>query len=299
MVTKEGSLEEFIKFYVKEVDAKLDEIVPSESVKPFKLHSAIRHSLFAGGKRFRPICVFAVGKAFGAPDEKLVTAAAAIEMIHTYSLIHDDLPSMDDDDLRRGKKTCHVEFGEATAILAGNALETFAFQAVAEDKSLSPEIRVKLICEIAKSAGTPDGMISGQQADLKSEGKKVSIEELKNIHRKKTGAMIQAASRAGAIIANVCEEKLNFITRYAANLGLLFQIIDDLLDVTQMTEILGKTAGKDIFAGKATYPSVYGIEKTRKLAEDICERAHYEISEIDSDMRLLKQLAKFILKRKK
>ena len=297
MMPETENLQKFIGNCAALVDAKLDKIVPTADIQPVKLHQAIRHSLFAGGKRFRPAFVFAVGETFGVVNEKLCNTAAAIEMIHTYSLIHDDLPSMDNDDLRRGKPTCHVEFGEAVAILAGDALETMAFKVIAEDESLSPEVRVKLISEIANAAGTPDGMVAGQQVDLESEGKEISVDELEAIHREKTGAMIQVSARVGAIVAEVRETELAIITGFAANLGLLFQITDDLLDVTQTTEVLGKTAGKDVSAAKATYPSFYGVEKTRRLAEDVHKKACSELDKLDVDVSLLLQLADFILKR--
>ncbi len=280
------------------VEKKLDALVPSAQIEPKKLHEAIRWSLLVGGKRFRPALLLAVGKTFGAKDEKLWRTAAAIEMIHTYSLIHDDLPAMDDDDLRRGQTTCHKKFGEATAILAGDVLQTLAFQTIAEDENLSAEIRVKLISELAKAAGTPSGMVAGQQFDLEAEGKSVSIQQLEKIHHRKTGAMICVAARSGAIIAEANEKELEAVSNYAGGLGLLFQITDDLLDVTQSTEVLGKTAGKDISAEKATYPAFYGLEKTRRLAENVCARACRELEKIDKDTSLLNEIADFILKRK-
>ncbi|HXG83360.1 MAG TPA: farnesyl diphosphate synthase [Pyrinomonadaceae bacterium] len=281
------------------VNEKLDELVPQARTEPTKLHEAVRWSLFAGGKRFRPALVLAVGKTFGASEKKLLKTAAAIEMIHTYSLIHDDLPAMDDDDLRRGRATCHKKFDEATAILAGDVLQALAFQAIAEDKNLSAEIRVKLVSELARAAGTPSGMVAGQQLDLNGEGKTFSIEALEKIHNSKTGAVIGASARAGAIIARANEDELAAISNYAARLGLLFQITDDLLDVTQTTEVLGKTAGKDSAAAKATYPGFYGIEETRELAENVRAEAKEALKKIDKDTDLLSSLADFILNRRK
>jgi len=281
------------------VERKLDALVPSAQIEPKKLHEAIRWSLFAGGKRFRPVLLFAVGKTFGAENEKFLRTAAAIEMIHTYSLIHDDLPAMDDDDLRRGQPTCHKKFGEATAILAGDVLQTLAFQAIAEDAHLSAEIRVKLISELAKAAGTPIGMVAGQQFDLEAEGKSIRIEQLEKIHHRKTGAMICVAARSGAIIAEANERELKAVSNYASELGLLFQITDDLLDVTQLTEVLGKTAGKDVSAEKATYPAFYGLDETRRLAETVYAKACQELERIDKETGLLGEIADFILKRKK
>ncbi len=283
----------------KMVEKILDALVPLAHIEPKKLHEAIRWSLLAGGKRFRPALLFAVGKTFGAENVKLLRTAAAIEMIHTYSLIHDDLPAMDDDDLRRGKATCHKKFGEATAILAGDVLQTLAFQAIAEDENLSAEIRVKLISELAKAAGTPIGMVAGQQFDLEAEGKSITIEQLEKIHHRKTGAMICGAARSGAIIAEANERELEAVSNYASELGLLFQITDDLLDVTQPTEVLGKTAGKDVSAEKATYPAFYGLEETRRLAENIYAKACQKLKKIDKETNLLSEIADFILKREK
>jgi geranylgeranyl pyrophosphate synthase len=281
------------------VDKKLENLVPSAQTEPTKLHEAARWSLFAGGKRFRPSLVLAVGKTFGASEEKLVQTAAAIEMIHTYSLVHDDLPAMDNDDLRRGRLTCHKKFGEATAILAGDLLQTLAFQAIAEDENLPSEIRVELVSQIARASGTPSGMVAGQQLDLEAEGKNISIEHLEKIHRRKTGAMISVAAKSGAIIAGASEKEIEAVSNYAAQLGLLFQITDDLLDVTQTTEILGKTAGKDVSAQKATYPALCGLEETRKLAENVHAKSCRELEKIDKETNLLREIADYILNREK
>ncbi|HEY0546724.1 MAG TPA: farnesyl diphosphate synthase [Pyrinomonadaceae bacterium] len=255
------------------VDEKLGQLVPAETVEPASVHSAIRWSLFAGGKRFRPALVLAAGEAFGAKAEDLLSTACALEMIHTYSLIHDDLPSMDDDDLRRGRPTCHVRFGEATAILAGDALQTLAFQTIAEDERLNHSTCVRVIAEVARAAGTPAGMVAGQAHDLDAESREVTGTELERIHRHKTGALICAAARAGAIIAGADARELEAITRYASQLGLLFQITDDLLDVTASVEDLGKTPGKDARSRKATYPSLYGLEATHERAREAHQEA--------------------------
>lgn len=294
-----NELETFFADCAAKVDRKLDNLAPSSEIEPTKLHEAVRWSLFAGGKRFRPALLIAVGQTFGAAADKLLTAAAAIEMIHTYSLVHDDLPQMDDDDLRRGRATCHKKFGEATAILAGDVLQTLAFQAIGEAANLTAELRVELISEIARAAGTPHGMVAGQQLDLEAEGRKISIEQLEKIHHRKTGALICAAARSGAIIAGASRKEIEIIAGYAAELGLLFQITDDLLDVTQTSEILGKTAGKDALAEKATYPAFYGLEKTAELAADVHARACLELGKLKTETTLLEKIADFILNRRK
>jgi geranylgeranyl pyrophosphate synthase len=290
-----SNLENFFNRSTQIVDAELDKLIPPPETAPKRLYEAVRWSIFAGGKRFRPALCLAVGEAFGADENKLLRSASAIEMIHTYSLIHDDLPAMDDDDMRRGKETCHIKFDEATAILAGDILQSLAFQSIAEDESLSDKIRVKLIAELAQSAAK---MVDGQQLDLEAEGKTISLEDLEKIHQNKTGAMISVAARSSAIIAEADETELGAITNYASKLGLLFQITDDLLDVTQTTEILGKTAGKDERAAKATYPSIYGIKETQKLAEKVHAEAINELNIIKKPTDILREIADFILKRK-
>lgn len=296
----ETAAADFRKFAVearKLVDAALDRVLPAESTPPEMVHAAIRWSVFAGGKRFRPILLLAVGETFGAGRELLSDTACALELIHTYSLIHDDLPSMDNDDLRRGRATCHVRFGEANAILAGDALQTLAFKLVAEDKSLSADKRVLLIAEIARASGTPHGMVAGQGCDLEAESREVSAGELEQIHRLKTGALIIAAARCGAIIADASEAELAAVTDYAAQLGLLFQITDDLLDVTATAETLGKTPGKDERSQKATYPALYGIEATHKHLAHAHQSACASLESIDRPTELLHAIADFILQR--
>jgi geranylgeranyl diphosphate synthase type II len=290
-----NDLENFFNHCSRVTDAKLDNLIPSAETAPERLYEAVRWSVFAGGKRFRPALVLAVGAAFGCAEEKLLSAASAVEMIHTYSLIHDDLPAMDDDDLRRGRATCHVKFDEATAILAGDVLQTLAFRSIATDENLSEKTRVRLIAELAGSAAS---MVDGQQLDLDAEGKRIALADLEKIHQNKTGAMICVSARSGAIIAEASEAELGAITRYAAKLGLLFQITDDLLDVTQPTEVLGKTAGKDERAEKATYPAFYGVDGTRELAEKVHVAAINELKAIERPVEILRQIADFILSRK-
>lgn len=292
-----NDLREFLAQCRVQVDAKLDRLVPAEESRPTTVHAAIRWSLFAGGKRFRPALLFAVGNTFGAPPDHLLAGACALEMVHTYSLIHDDLPSMDDDDLRRGRPTCHVRFGEATATLAGDALQTLAFQTIAGDENLSAETRVRVIGELARGAGTPDGMVAGQARDLEAESQDVSGEDLESIHKLKTGALIVAAARCGAIIANADEAELEAISEYAARLGLLFQITDDLLDVTATAQDLGKTPGKDARAKKATYPALYGIESARQHAVEIHEKTRAILTSIKRPTHLLTAIADYILRR--
>ncbi len=288
-------LENFFAAASLSVDETLNKLIPSAETQPTRLYEAVRWSVFAGGKRFRPALVLAVGKAFGANEEKLLSAACAVEMIHTYSLIHDDLPAMDDDDLRRGRATAHVKFDEATAILAGDVLQTLAFRAIADDENLSDKAKVKLISELADSAAK---MVDGQQLDLDGEGKKIALADLERIHQNKTGAMICVSARSGAIIAEASGNELHAVANYASKLGLLFQITDDLLDVTQTTEVLGKTAGKDERSEKATYPAFYGIEETRKLAEKVHAEAISELNSIEKPTGILREIADFILERK-
>jgi geranylgeranyl pyrophosphate synthase len=261
------------------------------------VHAAIRWSVFAGGKRFRPALLLAVGQTFGANNEHLIRTACALEMIHTYSLIHDDLPSMDDDELRRGRATCHVKFDEATAILAGDALQALAFQTVAEDERLDASLRIQLISEITRAAGTPQGMVAGQALDLAAESRQVTGEELERIHHRKTGALIRAAARCGAMIAGANEDELAAITEYATNLGLLFQITDDLLDVSATAEDLGKTPGKDVRARKATYPALYGVDATQAQLEAVHSAAVSALDRIDKPAQILCSITDFIRER--
>ena len=279
------------------IDTELDQLIPKETDEPKRLHSAVRWSVFAGGKRFRPALVLAVGETFGAPTDQLLKTACAFEMIHTYSLIHDDLPSMDDDDLRRGRPTCHIKFGEATAILAGDALQALAFQTIAEDENLSTEIRVRVIAELSRAAGTPSGMVSGQALDLDGEAQSVNAVALDQIHLQKTGALICGAARCGAIIGGANEVELEAITDYGRNLGLLFQITDDLLDVTASATAIGKTPGKDARAQKATYPALHGVPATRTQVEAVHRTACGSLTHFHRPVTLLHSIADFLLER--
>jgi len=279
------------------IDAELERLIPQTAESPERVHAAIRWSVFAGGKRFRPALLIAVGQAFAAPLDHLLRTACAFEMIHTYSLIHDDLPSMDDDDLRRGRATCHVQFDEATAILAGDALQALAFQTIAEDENLPPELRVQLLAELARASGTPEGMVAGQALDLEAESREVTSSEVSRIHSRKTGALIYTAARAGALISGASEPELLAITAFGINLGLLFQITDDLLDVTATADELGKTPGKDARSKKATFPSVYGIEATRQTIQAVHRTTCAELQKISRPTQLLESIADFILNR--
>jgi geranylgeranyl pyrophosphate synthase len=276
------------------IDSALDRLIPGESQEPARLHRAIRWSIFAGGKRFRPTLLIATGEAFGAAREQLLRAACAFEMVHTYSLIHDDLPSMDNDDLRRGQPTCHVKFDEATAILAGDALQALAFQTIAEDERLRPEILVRVTAELARGAGTPVGMVSGQARDLEAQSRTIDGAGLEQIHLEKTGALICAAARCGAIIGAANANELTAVTNYAANLGLLFQITDDLLDVTATAGEMGKTPGKDARARKATYPAIHGLEATRAKIAAAHGAACAALTEIDRRTDTLRGIADFV-----
>lgn len=279
------------------IDSELDRLIPAESQEPTRLHSAIRWSMFAGGKRFRPALAIAAGEAFGVSRRQLLRTACAFEMIHTYSLIHDDLPSMDDDDLRRGRPTCHVKFGEATAILAGDALQALAFQTIAQDEGLSAEIGVRLIAELSRGAGTPSGMVSGQARDLDAESKTVEADSLEQIHLQKTGALICAAARCGAIVGGADDLELNAVTDFATNLGLLFQITDDLLDVTSTADEMGKTPGKDARSSKATYPAIHGIEATRAKIDAAHTAASAALDRINRPTDLLLAIVSFVRER--
>ena len=281
------------------VEPKLDELVPTETVEPSSVHAAMRWSLFAPAKRLRPALVFAAGETFGARAESLVRTACAFELIHTYSLVHDDLPAMDDDELRRGRPTCHVRFGEATAILAGDALQSLAFQTVAEDEALDARLRVRLVAELARAAGTPEGMVAGQAHDLAAEARAdVGGEELELIHRRKTGALIAASARAGAMVAGASQVELEAVGRYAFDLGLLFQITDDLLDVTASAADLGKTPGKDARARKATYPALYGLEAARGRARSVYEEACAALDRVERPTTMLRAFARLVLERR-
>jgi geranylgeranyl diphosphate synthase type II len=261
----------------KRIDRALDRYLPKASRKPATLHKAMRYSLFAGGKRLRPILCLAAAEACGGKIKNALPLACALECIHTYSLVHDDLPSMDNDDFRRGRPTCHKVFGDGIAILAGDALLTIAFEIVS---SVRPAPRYNmsiLLREVAVAAGSQK-LIAGQVADLEAEGRNVKRDELRFIHENKTAAILKTSVRLGAMSANADAKKLRAITQFGHGLGLAFQVIDDILDLTQTSEILGKSAGKDVAAKKATYPAVIGLEKSRAEARRLTRQAHDALS---------------------
>jgi geranylgeranyl diphosphate synthase type II len=275
-------------------------MLPEEG--PLSTHiKAMRYSLFAGGKRIRPILALAAAEALHADTQHLFPVACALECIHTYSLIHDDLPAMDDDDLRRGKPTCHVVFGEAEAILAGDGLLSFAFELLSHPDALqgiSPEAQLRLINIIAKAIG-PVGMVGGQSLDLGAEGQAISFEHLRLIHGYKTGALITASVQAGAIFGQGDEEQFAALSRYGVQIGLAFQIVDDLLDVEGTTENLGKTAGADAQRNKATYPAFFGVAKTKVMAREAVDKAIAALENFDAKGEPLRDLARYIYERNK
>jgi len=280
----------------KMIDRALDSHLPKANVKPPTIHQAMRYSLFAGGKRLRPILCLAAAEACGGKTSQALPLACAIECIHTYSLVHDDLPSMDNDDFRRGRPTCHRVFGEGIAVLAGDALLTVAFEIISQAKPTKRYSVATLLRETAAAAGS-QRLIAGQVADLEAEGKKVTRQQLRYIHENKTAAILTTAVRLGAMSANADSKKLSAITNFGRALGLAFQVIDDILDVTQTTEKLGKSAGKDLAAKKATYPAVIGLEKSREEAGRLTRQAHRGLAIFSSKGETLRALANYLLER--
>ncbi len=280
-------------------DAALELLLPPETQHPASIHSAMRHSVFAGGKRLRPILCMEAGRmvATSLPDG-IEDLGAALEMLHTYSLIHDDLPALDNDDLRRGRPTCHKVFGEAIAILAGDALQTRAYEVLARLRCPA-EARVRIIEEIARGTGTVDGMIGGQVVDLEAEHTKPDFKMLEYIHRSKTAALITASAVSGGLYAGADKEAVCQLRAFGQSIGLAFQIVDDVLDVTQTSEQLGKTAGKDTAAEKATYPALFGIEESLRKADALVDRACQALDGFGARAETLKALARFLVERKK
>jgi geranylgeranyl diphosphate synthase, type II len=280
-------------------DAALDRLIPLETQHPTSIHKAMRHSVFAGGKRLRPVLCLEAGRMVaGSMPEKIEELGAALEMLHTYSLIHDDLPALDNDDLRRGRPTCHKVFGDAIAILAGDALQTQAYEVLSR-LACPAEARVRIIEEIARGTGTIDGMIGGQVVDLEAEHTHPTPEMLEYIHRSKTAALITASLVSGGLYAGATEKEAKKLRAFGQAIGLAFQIVDDVLDVTQTSEQLGKTAGKDTAAQKATYPALFGVEKSLRKADSLVSVALKELDGFGERADTLRELARYLVERKK
>jgi len=281
----------------REVDRALDRSLPKATAKPATIHKAMRYSLFAGGKRMRPALVLAAAEACGGTHASAMPLACAVECIHTYSLIHDDLPGMDNDDLRRGKPTNHKVFGEGIAILAGDALLTQAFEIAASCTGWKRYSVKDVVLEIAKASGSLQ-LIAGQVADLEGEGKKISRAQLRYIHERKTSALLACSVRLGGMSANCTPAQLDALTDFGYHVGLAFQVIDDILDVTQTSEQLGKTAGKDVKAQKATYPSIVGLEKSRVIAAELTAKAEAALQPFRGKAVALEAISDYLLQRK-
>ena len=292
------NLREYLKLQQRQVDAELDRLVPPETAPPEAIHRAMRYSLFAGGKRIRPILCMEAARTVTDEPPGVAAAACPLELIHTYSLIHDDLPALDNDDYRRGKQTCHKVFGEAMAILAGDALLTLAFEVLATLDHADAGRRARMTAELAAAAGTVGGMIGGQVFDLEGEHKAPDAQLLEAIHRAKTGALLRASLRLGAIYAGATPAEYEALSCYGEHVGLAFQIVDDILDVEQSSEALGKTAGKDAEQHKITFPAVYGLEESRRMAAVECARAHEALAVFGARAARLDELADLIVERK-
>jgi geranylgeranyl diphosphate synthase type II len=280
----------------KKVDAALNRFLPSPTTKPKTIHQAMRYSIFAGGKRLRPVICLATAEVLRGPADDALPLACALECIHTYSLIHDDLPAMDNDDFRRGKPTSHKVYGEGIAVLAGDALLTVAFEIAASCKGWPRYSHADVIRELAVAAGSRK-LVAGQVADLEGEGRKITPAELRYIHKNKTAALIASSIRLGAMSANAKTKQLERLTDFGESLGLAFQVIDDILDCTQTTEKLGKSAGKDIAAQKATYPALLGLDKAKREADRLTARARAALKPFGEDAAPLEAIADFLLKR--
>ena len=292
------ALRDVLAQYQARVDRALDQLLPAATLQPTRLHQAMRYSTLNGGKRFRPTLVYATAYAMQAELNTADAPACAVELIHAYSLIHDDLPAMDNDDLRRGQPTCHKQFDDATAILAGDALQTLAFQTLTESTALSPSTALRMIDQLARAAGSR-GMVGGQAIDLAAVGNPhLNVAELENMHIHKTGALIRTSVLCGALCApTLPEHALRHLDRYAMCLGLAFQIHDDILDVTGATEVLGKPQGSDIARNKPTYPAMLGLAEARRHAQEMHERAVAALAELDALADPLRWLAEYVVTR--
>ena len=280
------------------VDATLDRLLPSESTAPTRLHQAMRYSVFGAGKRLRPVLCLAAAEAIGGDTEPALIPAAAVEILHTYTLIHDDLPAMDDDALRRGRATCHIAFDEATAILAGDALLTLSFEWLTQTRCAPPHSAIDLVRELAAASGST-GVIGGQMADIEGETTPLTIEQLVYIHTHKTGDLIRAAVRLGAMTAGATDVQLAALTAYAEHIGLAFQIADDVLNATGTAEQLGKAAGTDAALGKMTYVAAYGVEGAREKAAALITRAKAALAKLPGNTKPLAALADYVVTRRK
>jgi geranylgeranyl diphosphate synthase type II len=289
-------LPQFLATRTEAVNRALDQFLPAATIRPATIHKAMRYSLFAGGKRMRPALCLAAAAACGGRESEAMALACAVECIHTYSLIHDDLPAMDNDDYRRGKLTNHKVFGEGIAVLAGDALLTQAFEIAAQCHGWPRYSHERIILEVARASGSLQ-LIAGQVADLEGEGKKTSASQLQYIHERKTSALLCASVRLGGMSANCAPAQLKALTDFGYHVGLAFQVIDDILDVTQTSEKLGKTAGKDTKAQKATYPSIVGLERSRRIAEQLTEKAFAALRVFRGEAVALEALAEFLLGR--
>jgi geranylgeranyl diphosphate synthase, type II len=281
------------------VDKSLEKLVPPSTAFPPSVHEAIRYSLFAGGKRVRPILVIAAAEALGSSTADLLPIAGALELIHTYSLIHDDLPAMDDDDFRRGRATCHKVYGETIAILAGDGLLNMAFEVLSDSrrlKAVSAQTLVAIIKEISTASGVY-GMVGGQVVDIESEGKEIDFPTLEYIHTHKTGALIRASVRTGALYAKAGKKQFSALTHYGELVGLAFQIVDDILDITGSREETGKDEGSDLKKGKQTFPSFYGLDESRRRAVEVSDRAVLALKDFGRKADPLRALAKYIVNR--
>ena len=278
------------------VNRALDRCLPKAKTRPSTIHTAMRYSLFAGGKRLRPALCLAAAEACGGTREAALPFACAVECIHTYSLVHDDLPAMDNDDFRRGQPTSHKVYGEGIAILAGDGLLTQAFEIIVQGKATRRYSHQAMVLDLAQASGSLQ-LIAGQVADLEGEGKKISEQDLKYIHERKTSALLRCAVRLGGMSANCTASQLQALSNFGYYVGLAFQVIDDILDVTQTTEQLGKTAGKDVAAQKATYPSIIGLEKSRAIARRLTAKAYEALQPFKGRAEALEALAKYLLER--
>jgi geranylgeranyl diphosphate synthase type II len=287
-------LRQYMETVVSAVDTALDDFLPTPIESPEIIHEAMRHSVFAGGKRLRPVLCIAAAEACGGNQKSAMTAACAVELMHTYSLVHDDLPCMDDDDLRRGRPTCHKVYGEGMAVLCGDALLTEAFAVLVKAPSTDRYSVSDMVAEFS-SAGGSRKLIGGQVLDLEGEGKQLDKTQLKAIHEAKTAALLVASLRLGGMTANASTQQIEALSAFGHSLGLAFQVIDDILDVTQTSKKLGKTAGKDQAAAKSTYPSVWGLEESRKEAERLTGEALAALEVFGESGTRLREIAEWML----